>query len=137
MDLKKVNGVVIEIDTTPNQRFVSTNGSYTLNVPNGEYTITAKYSNTDSQQSTKELITIKQDGDYVLDLFLFIDLSEGGLKLAVKINPQELPVEPEPGVLKIIGHTMDDSPLPLTKEFIKMVWRNNQVIGCSFVPSPA
>jgi hypothetical protein len=66
-----------------------------------------------------------------------IDLSEGGLKLAVKINPQELPVEPEPGVLKIIGHTMDDSPLPLTKEFIKMVWRNNQVIGCSFVPSPA
>ena len=66
-----------------------------------------------------------------------IDLSEGGLKLAVKIDPQELTVEPEPGVLKILGHTIEDNSLLLTKEFIKMVWQSNQVIGCSFVPSPA
>ena len=66
-----------------------------------------------------------------------IDFSEGGLKLAVKIDPQELTGEPEPGVIKILGHTIENNSLLLTKEFIKMVWQKNQIICCSFVPSPA
>jgi hypothetical protein len=66
-----------------------------------------------------------------------IDLSEGGLKLALKIDPQEIIDEPDSGVMRILGHTIEDNSLLISKEFIKMVWQNNQIIGCSFLPAPA
>lgn len=65
-----------------------------------------------------------------------IDESLGGLKIAMKMAPKELDIISEPGVLKILEYTVDGAPRLLTKELIKMVWQNNQVIGCSFTPSP-
>lgn len=66
-----------------------------------------------------------------------LDLSEGGLKLLVTIDPKELAVETEPTVMKILGYTIEDNSLLHSKAFIKMVWQSNQVIGCSFLPPPA
>lgn len=76
MSLKKVENAIVEIDTTPNQRMVSVNSSYSLNVPKGDYTITASYNDGVTVQKTEEKISVIDEGNYVLDLFLFIDISE-------------------------------------------------------------
>ena len=76
MDLNKVQNGIIEVDTTPKQRFVILNGSYSFDVPKGEYSIKASYIDENSPQSTIEDIKIIDEGVYVLDLFLFIDISD-------------------------------------------------------------
>ncbi len=62
-----------------------------------------------------------------------IDISEGGMCLELYADPEELDLCSNESVLKILGHTMEDAPLPLDKEVIKTVWRNNKVVGCAFV----
>ncbi len=76
LDLKPMLGAVIEIDTTPQQRMVVMDGTYSFSVPSGDYKITASYTqNGIVEYSTEEAVTIANDGDYVYDLFLFPDLS--------------------------------------------------------------
>ncbi len=72
IELNTAKDVIIEIDTTPKQSFVSKNGTYSFEVPIGEYTITAKQ----EQDIAQEKITIKDNGDYNIDLILFPDFSE-------------------------------------------------------------
>lgn len=64
-----------------------------------------------------------------------IDVSEGGIRFVTKIESHVLESESKTTVLKIVGHTIDKSPITLTKEFIKVVWQNNQIFGCTFIPS--
>jgi uncharacterized membrane protein len=73
LDLNTVQAVV-EISTTPRQVMVAKNGTYSFNVPQGEYTISANY--TKLELATTESITVSQEGDYVFDLILFPDLGE-------------------------------------------------------------
>ena len=61
-----------------------------------------------------------------------LDVSKGGLKLVTEGEPQTLENGSEPTLLKIIRHTLSESPVPLTKDFIKIVWQRNQVLGCEF-----
>ncbi|MBM3199358.1 hypothetical protein FJZ53_00355 [Candidatus Woesearchaeota archaeon] len=70
--LNVVENVVVELNSTPIQRQVSKDGTYKFTVPEGYYTLTVKYNG----QSAKESFTISQDGDYVLDLFLFSSFEE-------------------------------------------------------------
>jgi hypothetical protein len=62
-----------------------------------------------------------------------IDVSEGGMRLEVSIDPKELAIEPEENSLKILGHFIEDIPFSLTKEIVRLVWQNDREIGCSFV----
>ena len=62
----------------------------------------------------------------------FLDISEGGMQLELNVLPEELNICKDNGLLKILGYSLEDAPFPLTKELVKMVWHNNQVIGCSF-----
>ena len=61
-----------------------------------------------------------------------LDISEGGMRLALNVHPKELNICSEKSHLKILGYSIGDIPFPLTKEVVKMVWHDNQVIGCSF-----
>ncbi len=70
-ELKKVKAVV-EINTTPIQRIVAENGSYEFNVPIGTYEITA-YSD---GLFCKEIVVVKEEGTYRLDLILFPNLNQ-------------------------------------------------------------
>src|SRR3989344_5301959 len=73
--LKKVGNAMVEINTSPRQFMIAQNGSYAFNVANGNYVITAKLMEKNSViASVQENITIKQPGDYVLDLILFPDI---------------------------------------------------------------
>ncbi len=74
LDLNAVSQAVVEINTVPNQVMVAKNGTYSFNVPQGNFVISANLSKLGL--SASEEITVKQDGDYVLDLILFPDISE-------------------------------------------------------------
>ncbi len=73
LELNEVNEAIIEVNSQPPQRYVSKDGSYTFNLNLGQYIITAKYG-LDEENSAEDEISIKQEGDYVYDLFLFPEL---------------------------------------------------------------
>lgn len=78
LSLKKLNNVRVEIDTSPKQFMIAQNGSYSFNVPYGKYVIRAQLMQRNNLiASSEENITIKQDGNYVLDIILFPDVEEG------------------------------------------------------------
>lgn len=67
--LDKVKNSIVEINTVPLQRVVANSGFYEFkSIPNGNYQIKAYTS--DKKITTEENITITEDGDYTLDLFL-------------------------------------------------------------------
>ena len=72
IELNELNNVIVEVDSEPKQRYVSKDGAYTFELNPGDYVITANYSvNGLYEYTTAEEISIKEEGDYVYDLFLF------------------------------------------------------------------
>ena len=80
-----LKNAVVEINTTPPQRYVAADGSYSFTVPPGVYSIKAYYmKNGKIQLEAEEIVSIDTEGEFVLDLILF------------PFIPQiETPVEPE------------------------------------------
>ncbi|MBS3097240.1 hypothetical protein J4209_00425 [Candidatus Woesearchaeota archaeon] len=77
ISLDKVEGVIVEINTLPNQQYVSKNGTYAFNVPVGDYTIKANYYlDNILESSTAERISVKTEGNFRLDLILFPSFEE-------------------------------------------------------------
>ncbi len=77
LSLNKMGNVVVEIDTAPKQFYVSKDGAYSFTVPIGFYAVKAEhYEGRLLISSTSENITVKDDGDYVLDLVLFPIIDE-------------------------------------------------------------
>ena len=77
LSLDRVKNARVEVNTEPNQFYISKNGSYAFNVPVGEYTVKAEqYIGNSLKASVSENITIKDDGTYVLDLILFPIIEE-------------------------------------------------------------
>ena len=72
--LNKLNNVIIEINTQPMQRQIIKEGSYSFEVPKGDYIITAKTA--DNKIIANENIIITEEGKYILDIIGFIDISE-------------------------------------------------------------
>lgn len=66
-NLNVLKNAIVEIDSTPQQRYLAKEGTYSFTLPEGSYTIVTKY----DDQVAEEKITIEKDGSYVLDLFLF------------------------------------------------------------------
>lgn len=75
LSISKVDNVIVEINTNPQQRYVAVNGTYSFQVPTGRYTITTQYL-ADSSMYAEENITIIDGGKYILDLFLYPDIEE-------------------------------------------------------------
>lgn len=71
-ELNKAGNSIVEISTLPKQTFVAKNGTYSFEVPFGNYTISAK----SGENTAEEQVMIVKEGDYLLDLILFPDLSE-------------------------------------------------------------
>lgn len=61
-----------------------------------------------------------------------VDVSEGGMRLELNIDPNELKICPGKTQIKILGYSAEDIPIPITKDVIKMVWQNKQFLGCCF-----
>ena len=87
LSLNKVNNARIEINTAPNQFMIAKNGTYSFNVPNGNYAIKAQQMQKNSViAAAEENITIKQTGSYVLDIILFPDIEEGVEDIGIEVN---------------------------------------------------
>lgn len=69
--LEPIKGVVIEVNSTPKQVVVASNGTYSFNLPTGSYVLKAKYfKNGILEYYCEENITITREGDYTLDLLM-------------------------------------------------------------------
>ena len=77
LSLNKMGNAIVEIDTAPKQFYVSKDGTYSFTAPIGFYAVKAEhYEGRLLVSSTSENITVKDDGDYVLDLVLFPIINE-------------------------------------------------------------
>ncbi len=72
--LEKLENIIIEINTSPTQRQVAVDGSYSFEVASGSYIITAR--TIDNEALAREEITITGEGRYTMDLIAFIELNE-------------------------------------------------------------
>jgi uncharacterized membrane protein len=67
-----LKGAIVEVNSTPSQYVVSTNGTFSFNLSPGNYIIKAKYYRNNILEFTAEdEILIDREGDYVHDLLLF------------------------------------------------------------------
>ena len=72
LSLEKVNNAKVEINTVPKQVVVVEDSSYEFFVPQGVYEIKAsQIVNNHVEAATTEQVTVKDEGEYVLDLILF------------------------------------------------------------------
>lgn len=77
ISLEKVSDVVVEVNSSPIQRVISKEGNYEFELGLGNYKITSKQvKNNVTLASAEEKVSIIDDGNYVLDLFLFPSLEE-------------------------------------------------------------
>ena len=92
LDLHKIDNVKVEISTSPLQRDITENGSYSFIVPLGFYTITAEqYFEGELIASTEENITIAKEGDFVFDLILFPAFEE--IEHIEELEPEDILVD--------------------------------------------
>lgn len=73
--LRPLENVIIDINTTPAQQVIATDGSYSLSLPSGSYTLSAKYKIQNLViYETQENITIPENAEnriFTLDLIMF------------------------------------------------------------------
>lgn len=73
--LEKLNSAVVSVNSEPKQTVVARDGSYSFNLDEGDYVITARYRNKENY-FVEEEVKISEDGEFNLDLILFPDLTE-------------------------------------------------------------
>ena len=73
-DLEIMKNVIVTVNSTPKQIYISKNGDYLFNLPPGSYRIEAEHVYLDYY--TSENSTIKEDGIYTLDLILMPEIDE-------------------------------------------------------------
>ncbi len=78
IDLKELNDVIVEVNSTPWQRMVSKDGSYSFDLPPGTYELRANYTNKNLKAlSSKDIVKIPpEQGTFVFDIFLFGNIDE-------------------------------------------------------------
>jgi uncharacterized membrane protein len=86
-----LENVIVEVNSTPVQSMVCTYGTYSFELPQGNYKITASYFE-DSTLSyyAEDLINITDDGNYVLDLLLFPEYYQSTTSTNVSGNVSSL-----------------------------------------------
>lgn len=69
-DLETAQNVLLEVNSTPRQTYVSKSGDYRFELPKGTYSITATKSEGTGTLHAEETINLENDGSYNIDLFL-------------------------------------------------------------------
>lgn len=74
--LSPLDNALVEVSTTPRQQVVAVNGTYSFNLPPGDYLIKAQYfRNSTLIYSGHENISVRNEGNFTLDLLLFPGIS--------------------------------------------------------------
>jgi len=122
-NLNVANNVLITINTTPEQRMLAAQGTYSFTLQEGTYTLKAEYASQGRNYSIEETIRVAQEGTFVYDLFLIPGLDED-LFYNEFDEFSELPVEeteaPKNNVQAILFRLLGVVGLLL---FIYLIWR--------------
>ena len=102
LSLEKVANVIVEINSNPRQRYVAVNGTYNFEVPVGRYTLSTYSERGNTALRAVENITIIDDGNYVLDLFLYPDFTEEDLFEDVEFDIDNLYQEKKTSILWLL-----------------------------------
>ena len=78
-NLEKLDDVIVEVNSSPMQRMLSIEGGYGFELSSGMYKIKASYFDGVNSYSAVEDVEISDDGDFVIDLFLFPELGDDEL----------------------------------------------------------
>jgi uncharacterized membrane protein len=71
-NLEAISDVVVQVNSTPQQRHISKYGGYSFNLEPGTYKIIATLTkNFVTKEIASENITISKDGTYIVDLFIY------------------------------------------------------------------
>ncbi len=100
--LNEIKNLIVEIDSLPMQKIVSKDGSYSFNISQGKYNLTAKT----IKQITiaKESIEINKEGTYTIDLFVLPEISENeDLLEDLNIEIESINTEEEKNYLMLIA----------------------------------
>ena len=79
LSIRKVKNAVVEIDSNPNQRIISLDGTYQFEIPKGDYKVTAEYDGINYVLKAEENITIVDEGIYIIDMFLYPEINDESL----------------------------------------------------------
>ena len=90
MELNKAENAIVKVNTIPEQTYVAKDGSYSFNIPNGDYSIEAVYESDFRKYTSIEEIKIESEGEYIVDIILFPDISEEESLLDEDIDIPEL-----------------------------------------------
>jgi uncharacterized membrane protein len=87
--LEPLSNAIVEVNTTPRQIQVATDGSYSLSLPEGSYTITASYwqDNVLLYYAEENLTILGTGGDYIVDLLVFPVFDEDDIPLDNDLIP--------------------------------------------------
>ncbi|PLX94930.1 MAG: hypothetical protein C0621_04775 [Desulfuromonas sp.] len=66
-----------------------------------------------------------------------VDISEGGVQLALNTHPEVLKIGAENDQIKILGYSAESLPIPLDREILRVAWQNEQTLGCAFMAPQA
>lgn len=67
LSLNKIDKAVVSVDSVPKQTIVAKDGDYSFILPVGSYTINANA----AQGAAEEVLEVKEEGDFTVDLILF------------------------------------------------------------------
>jgi uncharacterized membrane protein len=76
MGLQPAQNVILKVNSVPEQTFVARDGSYSFTLPRGDYRIWATSKIDYMTLTAEQNITIMDEGDYLMDIILFQDISE-------------------------------------------------------------
>ncbi len=81
LELNEVPNSVITIDTEPEQRIVAKEGVYSVEVPEGEYTLETTATINNEKWVASETVKVSLGGSYTIDLILIPDFNLDDLNL--------------------------------------------------------
>lgn len=70
--LNKLSNALVDVDTSPKQMMVASDGTYSFSVPVGNYLLRAEYKDSDIVEN----VSVSAEGDYVIDLILLPAVDE-------------------------------------------------------------
>lgn len=103
-----INYSIVVVDTVPGQKVVTTDGSYTMKVPKGNYTISATSGYGSRALYGYENISVQDNGEYKIDLLLFPDNNITALEAFGQNLPGPTAVTPAESGSPVIPGTVYD-----------------------------
>jgi LPXTG-motif cell wall-anchored protein len=76
MSLNPAEDTIVRIDSTPEQTYVAKDGTFSFELNPGNYTITAIFQEENKNYADQQTFVVADDGTYVLDMIVFLDISE-------------------------------------------------------------